>query len=491
MSKPPFDPSKPFQVADKPPFDPSQPFQEDVSTDQPSGILNNAMGDIKNLAGGVKKLSELPGDLANDALDTLTAPKGSDFSESPISKDASNANQILYNAPKAIANRTNEIVTHPVKSFQEHPVNTALDVGSVIAPFLEGAELPNIASKAGKLSESLADFSGEHAAKAAGFGKAAFAPEEIAKTRAIGKLLKDENIVGTFNSSQDMFDRLLEAKKKAAGDISSPLETLDASGIKASSGNEIGDLITSKLFDEYFKNLPTDVVEKLKAGIPTGSNYDLIADKIRKAAANASTYGDNPLSFDTERNLKQFQQGVGNFDSEARALQIPKKASSIIRSDLEGNVKTGSDLLGNPDLADQFTEANRKYHLLSEADDPLSKQIGKEETANPFGVSDAATTMVGHAMGGNPGAAAAYAVKKGFFGQQGNQLAASASKWIGGMIPKILKTNPSALGIYGPLLMTAQSEGGDGALAVRDHVLQNTDPEYRQTIRKLQDQQAQ
>lgn len=99
----------------------------------------NAVSDIKNIGTGLNAVAGKVLGFPQEILDSLTSPKGV---ETPIGQDAQAANQALYAAaPKyengkfdsgsianAVYDRAGQLITHPIRSFQEHPVNTALDI---------------------------------------------------------------------------------------------------------------------------------------------------------------------------------------------------------------------------------------------------------------------------------------------------------------------------------------------------------------------------
>lgn len=462
-------------------------------------ILENAGKDIAGIGKGLwevgKKGAKM---LTTEAYDTgRQLGEGKDFMETPLGEDVSGGVRIAKALPGAVVDRVKELATDPVGSFKEHPVNTALDVASVALPLLKGASAAKLAGmtrlaeaaegsgKVGKFirgaAEGLGEFTKEQTAKAAGFGPAAFTADEIEKTKAIGDFLRRKKVVTPLNSSKDMMNRLGEVEKTAIREMNEPIQRFDAAGIGASTGKQVAEQITSELFDRYFTDLPPEVIRKLKLGISTGTNYDKIAEKIRLAAADAAVFGDEPMSFASQVKLKRDLQAVGNFDSEARALRIPKAASGIARADLETNVKAAADLMGDPSLAAGYTNANRDFGMVQDAKAAVSKQIGKEVGGDALPLTDVATAGAGAVMtGANPvGGAGAYLVKRGYKAF-GNQLAAEGAD----RLRSILQSNPAALGEYATPLLKA-AERGSQSLATTDFVLQQRDPKYRQMLEAL------
>ncbi len=465
-----------------------------------SSVMDNAIEDVKGIGKGLfevgkkagKMLTVEPYQLGRD----LAA--GNDLSETPLAQDFTAGVDMAKKIPGAIVDRVKELASDPVGSFKEHPVNTTLDVASVALPFLKAASAAKMAGmsrlaeaaegsgKVGNMARAtvkgLGEFTKEQTAKAAGFGPAAFTADEIERTRAIGDFLRKKRVVTPLNTSKDMFNRLGEVEKGALRDMSEPIQRFDAAGIGSSSGKQISEQITTQLFDRFFAELPPEVVKKLKLGISTGTNYDKIAEKIRAAAADAAVFGDDPMTFSQQVKLKRDLQAIGNFDSEARALRVPKQASRIARQDLETNVKTAADLVGDPALAEKYSAANKDFGMVQDIKPAISKQIGKEVGGDALPLADVATVGAGAVMAGaNPvGGAGAYMVKKGYKAF-GNQLAAEGAD----RLKSLLQTRPQALGEYAPPLLKA-AERGSQSLAITDFVLQQRDPKYRQMLEALE-----
>jgi hypothetical protein len=458
-------------------------------------ILENAARDVSDLASGLGGLAKKGAKmLFVEPYQTGRAlAEGKPLAETPLGESARGAVEIAKSIPGALFERGKEIVTDPVGAFKEHPVNTTLDVLGVAFPAAKAARL----SKAGAVgagtetvarqgalrklagwAERTAD---EQAAKAAGFTPAAFAAEEAPRTRQIGRMLRENKVVRTLNSSEDMYDRIKKLETQTGGKIREPFERFDAAGIGASSGKQIAERIRTELFDRHFRDLPADIQKKLRMGVSTGTDFDKIAEKIRTAAADAEVFGDAPLSFEKQWKLKRMLQEIGNFDSEARALRIPKQASGIARADLEQNVRSAADLMGDSQLADDWLAANKRYGLIEDASEAISRQVGKETAGSAFPVSDVATAGAGAMVAGQPGAAALYAAKKGYTAF-GNQIAMTAAE----SLSNLLKASPQSFGQYAPTLLKA-AERGDQSLAVTNFLLQQKDPAYRRLLEGLED----
>lgn len=471
-----------------------------VPADEENGVLENAVEDVKGIGKGLwevgkkagKMLTVEPYQLGRDLAE------GNDLSETPLVKSFEGGVDIAKAIPGAIVDRVKEIGSDPIGAFQEHPVNTTLDVASVAFPFLKGASVAKAAgmSRLAKAAEGtgtvgnltrkaaagLGEFTKEQTAKAAGFGPAAFTADEIERTKQIGDFLRKKKVVTPLNSSKDMFDRLGDVERSAIENMNEPIQRFDAAGIGASTGKQVSKQITNELFGRFFSELPPKVVKKLKVGISTGTNYDKIAEKIRAAAADAAIYGDKPMPFSTQVKLKRDLQDIANFDSEARALRIPKQASSIVRKDLETNVKAAADLMDAPELADSYAAANRDFGMVQDAKAAVSKQLGKEVGGDALPLTDVATAGAGAVMtGANPvGGASAYLVKRGYKAF-GNQLAAEGAD----RLRSILQSRPQELGEYADPLLKA-AERGSQSLAITDFVLQQRDPKYRQVLEVIE-----
>lgn len=127
---------------------------EDAPSSIPwSDVPKNAFEDVKGIA---KSGIEASKNLIDPANIWESAAAGSlEPTKQKLSGDFSK----LQAMPGALWNEAKQTVTHPVETFKQHPVNTALNVGAVAAPLLgslgETGEAAKLAETAGEVPKEM------------------------------------------------------------------------------------------------------------------------------------------------------------------------------------------------------------------------------------------------------------------------------------------------------------------------------------------------
>lgn len=124
-------------------WDATPPTKEELSIPW-SDVPGNAMKDIGNMAKSGMTAAKNVVDPENIVESSLSG------SFEPTKQKLSQDFESLKAIPGSLLNEVKQTVTHPIETFKEHPVNTALNVGAVAAPFLgemgKGAEVAKAAA---------------------------------------------------------------------------------------------------------------------------------------------------------------------------------------------------------------------------------------------------------------------------------------------------------------------------------------------------------
>lgn len=176
-------------------------------------------------------------------------------------------------------------------------------------------------------------------------------------------------------------------------------------------------------------------------------------------------------------------EGLVPTDTTASNLQRVTGDKKAVSQGLLGNLKneTGHDFFQdaqNAGLADEFKGGRIN---------------GSKNVLTFSGLGAGAGSMIGGPPGAIVGGATGSALGS-YVDRNGRDLAgtildktSSAKTWIADKIPDILKSNPQLLGKYAPMFQNA-AQGGAQAISVRHFVLMNQDPQYRQMIHNMEDQ---
>lgn len=494
MSKPRFDPSKPFEVAggQKPRFDPSRPFEaapepEPEGDAAKAGLLHGAQSllqgfgdEIQGLGGGLESLVSGRGFTSGytsqrDALRAeLKALEESNPDASMVGKVGGTALSAF--APMGAAGNAAKGASLLAKAGKASLAGAGMGglagagyseadtVGGVLADTAVGAGLgaaggavaPVLAAGAGKLAGKtgtmLSEVAERRAAKAAGVDKAAL--KRIARrdngVQEFGRTLLDEDIVTPFASSDDIATRSRSALGGKGQQIGQTLADADAAG-------------GSFPLDDFISRADTDVLTPMRAN-PFQQGASRQVDELLGGVVDK--YGQSKIPLGEANKLKgqlddllYGMRGTQDPASTASKAEL-QKLRRILNSQIEEGV--GEAL---PDQIDAFKGAKNDYGWLSEAA-RSSENAGQRELANRFISPSDYLTGIGGGVGmaaaaANPAAllaAVPAALGHKLVRTYGNQVAARSLDKVGGWLK-------GGLGRAGAMATEASSHGAGQAAA--------------------------
>lgn len=368
--------------------------------------------------------------------------------------------------------------------------------GAVVGGTLGGA-LPVVGAGLGKVgsyvsetvSPKLSQMAEKQAAKAIGV-----------EDSSLGRMALDENVVG-FRSNEKMANRLEDLQSstgKAIGETRSQLE-----GIKNIESNKLLGNIDDKLASKYeTKNLESglnsdisNLYGKVKETILNKGEYSVqdlksLRDEIKRIA-NFKKTDPNQLTQkeDFARDLydvltkteNDMVKGTYGYTLERDLLKVTegKTEDEMLQMSLPFTEIFQTNYLGK----EKFIQNKDRFSKLSQIKKGLEKRMKKNESGNnllEIGAGLAATPFsVGAYL---PAAALTYGGKKigKEFGRQ------SLAKTLD-VVSKTLESSPERLGKFAKVLNNAKKRGS-AQFAVAQNLLDQTNEEYRQLKKKLEEE---
>lgn len=341
------------------------------------------------------------------------------------------------------------------------------------------------------------------ASKALGFTKRFLnRPDKLAAAKSAGQTMLEEGVVTPLATTEDMAARVTALQQK--------------------SGQGIGDFLENTGGQGLDPNKAIAAIEELRP-VERGGHYTPIHKSLDKAIETIQAHGNSPIPWKEANEIKTLLQDVSKFNSNTDALttMTNRRAAGAYRGTLDDMLESASKeqppflktvrATGQPGEIsppggvwegiepdttgrrfDQFLRDKKVFGAAARAEDALNNRLSSEIGNKTIGLTDT-IAAAGELAAGNPMAAGGLLGAKHVVERFGNQTAAvgahkvaQGAQWLSGHLPEALQSTPQLFGKYAPLLQQAAT-GGAQALAVRHFVLMNSDPEYRQTIRNVED----
>jgi hypothetical protein len=322
-------------------------------------------------------------------------------------------------------------------------------VGKVLTGLAQGAA--NVASKAAPSLEGAAENLAINATGATGRESQKFADDA-------GRQLLDRGLVRFGDNSKNIASRVEAAMDDAHGAINSSLRGLDEQGATVS----VKDIVS---------NLESQV-EKMRAD-PSQ------ADAIRKLTGiiddiKATGASEVPVSA-AEQTKRGFNKIAGNWmDPEKGAAG--KTAYGAYRQAVEDTAAQ------DPGAYGLLMEGKQTHGLLAPIQEAAERRAATVRQSPFGGLGDLAAMGAAGAAAHNPLVALpAVAAKKLLFPRISSSLAVTADG-----LAKLAAGAPQALGKFAPVIQAA-AQRGTQAIAATHFILQQSNPEYREKIKALQD----
>lgn len=306
-------------------------------------------------------------------------------------------------------------------------------------------------------ADTLDDKAGQLAENATG---ATAAQAEKFKPGA-GRELLDRGLVRPFDTAKNIANRVGGAVDDAERALDESLSALDAQGVTASADNVVSAL-ESKIAELRKDPSQAGTVRKLQ-----GIIEDISA-----------TGESSPALSLAEQTKRGFRKAAGNWmDPEAGAAG--KDAYRAYMGEVE---RSATD--ANPELASKFKEAKQTYGLLAPVREAAERRAAQLKQSPLGGFGDLQGAVMGTLTGGPGAGTAAGVVAKRALSPR----IASTSAWGMDKLADAVRAAPQAFGRFAGPLQAASQRGGS-ALAATHFILQQTNEQYREMMRDLQNPQ--
>ena len=518
MSKPKFDPSKPYDIVGKPKFNPNEKYEEVVDQeftptesfgksavqsitggfgDEIGGAVQGAMDKVSGMFGGDsvsqvnKKLADQgftgmgatdSGEMYTEARDEnridlarAKAENTDSFMAGGLVGDVALGAMPGMGAMKGAGALANIGKSAAIGGLQGLGNAKELDgqglsdaamgagiaggvsgIGHGLASYIKNINAGKIGSKASELAEI-------RSAQAQGLERGTrnkLNGDDIlreARVRAVGRQGLDDKIVTTFANTKKMVGRNEALKADLMDTRKFAYDFIDDNN--ASTFN------------------PFDTADGL--GKDLGKfNWasDLNApqlNQLEKSIQAVSSRGGKPITMAEAQELVQELGKAAKFDSNksAPANDMAKDVYKYVREKMNESAEGASELLGTPGLKDTIQAANSKYSVAKDAGSLLKNKLARESNKK-FNLTDIIALS-----GSNP---FIYFPKK-VYEEYGDRVMAQGMDKIGDYLTK----NPDAFGKFSKVLQDASSRGSQ-AVAATHFLLQQQDPEYVELLKQMQ-----
>lgn len=282
--------------------------------------------------------------------------------------------------------------------------------------------------------------------------------------------LEGKSIVTPGSNTRAMWEKASTVRDAAGSDIGGVLDAMDKNG-------KVPQPILEEIYGAISK-------EKNRLSEMAGDLGDTAIAQYRKAEDAFLKHATNPEGMSFEK-LGEFKKVIGDI-AYKHGSPLESKAAlqdvyTAVNSGLEKAVDTVSNSVGNTELPVAYKAAKKAYDMSLRAIDALEGKAAKEAGGKWVGFGDVMAGGLGSTIGGVPGMIAAVGAKRAIEAR-GAQTIGKVSHTLAEKLETALTKNPQILGKYLPMLQQAHSRG---QLAATNYVLQQRDPEYAETLKKL------
>jgi len=336
-------------------------------------------------------------------------------------------------------------------------------IGAVAAPVMRmggeflGDGVEYAGKKIGQLGNKLRGTAEDFAVKATGAtGRQAEKFSDDA-----GRQLLNRKIVRFGDTPETIAGRAQQAVDDAGSHIGQILDDLDEQGVKSSVENIVSG------------------VEKRISDLKKIPGNEKIIRQLENEVENLYERGESFLPVSVGEKAKRNFQSQTNYASP----EADKKATAIMGREFREESERAA-LEASPNLAEAFIDEKKTIGLLK----PIQKAAqNRASTLNqsPFGgLGDTAAAGAGLVSGG-PAAAAAVAGRRIIAPRLSSMMAISTDA-----IANIARSAPNRLGKFAVIINNAAKRGPQ-AIAATNFILQQSQPEYRELMRQMQDEEEQ
>ena len=331
----------------------------------------------------------------------------------------------------------------------------------------KGAKYLSNTSAAKKVSEKIGGGLRNVAEKFAKIGTGATGVQLNKLDDKAGATLLDEGITGWFSAPKDIALKARLLKEKSGEEMSRSLNFLDEQGASGTR-REIVDYLEKQI----------DKTRGLTSNDPQNAKIQNIIDSFKARDLDEAI----PLS-SLELEKRGFGKKISNWETlkDSDTAYANKQAYNATRELVEDKA-----LATAPDLAEKFKRDKALFGITSPIEEVSQRRANQLQQMPIGGLLDTAAIGLGTTGYGEEGlgtGVAFAALRRGVAPRVPNFTAKSFDA-----LSKIVQKSPQVLGKYGPTLINASSRGQHG-LGMANFLLQKNDPEYREKIKELEQQQ--
>lgn len=222
-----------------------------------------------------------------------------------------------------------------------------------------------------------------------------------------------------------------------------------------------------------------------------GNKGDLMAALQRKI----NELGSDPAQAQVVRQLEAIKESVSNGPQLPTMRQLEDTKAGfqgmVNWANPEGNAakaaaadvyrQAGESVAkgAGPEAAKSFTDAKALYGQLKPVAAAAERRASTLNQSPPGGLLDVASAGAGAAVAGAPGAVITPVARRVLAPRAASSMASAANS-----LSQVLQKSPGAFGKFAPALQSAAVRG-ETALAARSYILQQTQPEYREVLKKV------
>lgn len=322
-----------------------------------------------------------------------------------------------------------------------------------------------------KVSGQISDLAEGQAARALGAERGTIKSLGSEKIKDIGRYALDNDVLKGMPSTEKMIENV--------------------AGVKSSAGSKMGDILSQVDEAKASTFNPKVLAKRLQDELG-----DFYRDPINKGETNqfdnilASILnrGENDIPIQEAQALKEKIGKVANWKNNIAPTdkeKMAREAYDVVNKYLDESLDVASNLMDQENkgaLSGALKAARSQYAGSKGAEKLLQNKQAREQGNKMFGFTDSIVGAGGYAA--SPMAAIpAVLVKKGLE-RYGNQAAALGLDKLG----KMVKANPNMFGKFAGVLQNASQRGGN-ALGAAHFILQQNNPEYREQLKQLEEEQ--
>ncbi len=297
--------------------------------------------------------------------------------------------------------------------------------------------------------------------------------EDVAEFALKGtKALDGDSIITPGSGTKAMWDKAVKVKDAAGSDVGSVLSKMD----------ELTGPVPTPILQEIHDEILSHQSKIARLAPEMG---DTAVQQYNKALSDFTALATDPKRPMTFKQLGEFKAAIGDIAyKHGTALESKaafQDAYHAVNNGLDKAVEAGSLQIKNPALSEAYKSGKKAYDMSLRAIDGLEGKAAKEAGGKWVGFGDVMAGGLGAQIGGPVGMAAGIAAKR-VIEARGAQTIGKVSFTAAEKLERALTANPQILGKYLPMLQQAHQRG---QLAATNYVLQQRDPEYAETLKRL------